>query len=177
VELKLGERLRSVSRRKLVLVIVVMATAVIAVVSVALLLNHRDSPRDRQSRTEAAVSGTEPAVPGGAAVAVSPGSPPVCSALAGSGELRHLASVIREAAVVETAASGSAKLWQSAANLRDMASDAGPPLNTAITVVADAMGRVASAPADRTAMQALATALNQLGSEAQRLCGFPVTSR
>jgi hypothetical protein len=136
-----------------------------------------DAGPGRHTRSPA--TGSAPAVPGGAAVSVRPGSPPICAALAGSRRLRGLGGIIDRLAISAAnstdAAAASADLRELAAELRGMATTADDGLRAPLADLAAALeGLAGPGLADEPTVDAVADRLVGLGSEVQARCGFAV---
>jgi hypothetical protein len=127
------------------------------------------------SASSVPVSVTAAAVPGGAPIVASPGSPNLCFALAGSASLRSLPDSVRGVAVSGINSAEAARLRNAAADLRRIAADGAGRLATALTNAADALEAVAArGVTDAAAMQTVSQALLMLGDEVQSTCHFPV---
>jgi hypothetical protein len=119
-----------------------------------------------------------PVVPGGAPVVVSPGSPPVCAALAASAPIRNLGLALDKMALDDVdGAAGvrAAGVRAAAADARAIAGDAGGDVAEALAAFADALENLAQTGlADADAASRLRSGFEAASEEVQALCHFPV---
>jgi hypothetical protein len=121
------------------------------------------------------------AVPGGAVVLTSPGSPAACGTLANAAVLRTLATTFGQFAAEQSAGTGSAgpatdRLRHDAAQLRGLAAQVDlPAVPARLITVADAIDTLAGAQTtDKDAIAPLGDAFARLGEAVQGQCHFSI---
>jgi hypothetical protein len=153
-------------------------TAVVAMISVVLVLTGCTTPTPTTTPTPAAIS--TPAsdlsvanVDGAAAVAAGPGAPGYCTALVGNPALAGLGDALVQTAEPNTRAAGQATLASAARALGGI--DAGPDLNPALTELSGALSALASGEPTAQEWDAASTALASAGKGLQATCNFPLS--
>jgi len=154
----------AVTRRPHSVVVIVVGLVIVALTGCSHKA-HRSDPSTASSE----------AVPGGAAVVVPPGSPPICSALAGAAAVRDLGNAAHKFASSDESALDTSPLTAAAQQLRTLSGQATGQLRTRLIDTADALDELTKAgPSDQDATTAASQTIVRLGDEVQSVCRFPV---